>query len=103
MNNSGAGEDASLPRVAGLKSWFDCPDRARYDIFWGTIGTAEACLHAARQYGLDRHQFDRSLAQTQLFVLKLVNMQTKIALSLQAALHVGLLMDEVRRRPRWSA
>ena len=103
MNNSGAGEDALLPRVAELKSLFDCLNRAHYGIFWGTIGAAEACIHVARQCGLDQHQFDRSFAQTQLFALKLGNMQTEIALGLQAALRVGLLMDEVRLPPRWSA
>lgn len=93
------GEDALLPNVAGLKGPFGCLNRARYGIAWGTMGAAEACWHAARQYGLDRKQFSKPLAQTQLFQLKLANMQTEITLGLQAALRVGRLMDEAKAAP----
>jgi glutaryl-CoA dehydrogenase len=99
MNNVQVGEDALLPGVEGLKGPFGCLNRARYGIAWGSMGAAEACWHAARQYGLDRKQFGRPLAQTQLFQLKLANMQTEITLGLQAALRVGRLMDEARAAP----
>ncbi|EEW60105.1 glutaryl-CoA dehydrogenase [Ruegeria sp. TrichCH4B] len=93
------GEDALLPHVEGLKGPFGCLNRARYGISWGVMGAAEACWHAARQYGLDRQQFGRPLANTQLFQLKLANMQTEIALGLQASLRVGRLMDEANAAP----
>lgn len=99
MNNVEVSEDALLPNVEGLKGPFGCLNRARYGIAWGSMGAAEACWHAARQYGLDRKQFGRPLAQTQLFQLKLANMQTEITLGLQAALRVGRLMDEARAAP----
>ncbi|NOE26947.1 acyl-CoA dehydrogenase [Ruegeria sp. HKCCD6157] len=99
MNNVEVGEDALLPNVEGLKGPFGCLNRARYGIAWGSMGAAEACWHAARRYGLDRKQFGRPLAQTQLFQLKLANMQTEITLGLQAALRVGRLMDEARAAP----
>ncbi len=86
-------EDALLPDVAGLKGPFSCLNRARYGISWGALGAAEFCFHAARQYGLDRHQFGRPLAATQLFQKKLADMETEIALGLQASLRVGRLMD----------
>ncbi|MBC7132631.1 MAG: acyl-CoA dehydrogenase [Roseovarius sp.] len=92
-------ESALLPHVQGLKGPFGCLNRARYGIAWGVMGAAEFCWHAARQYGLDRQQFNRPLAQTQLFQLKLANMQTEIALGLQACLRVGRLMDEARAAP----
>lgn len=92
-------EDALLPNVEGLKGPFGCLNRARYGIAWGAMGAAEACWHAARQYGLDRKQFGKPLAQTQLFQLKLANMQTEISLGLQAALRVGRLMDEAKAAP----
>ncbi len=88
------GEEALLPNVAGLKGPFGCLNRARYGISWGALGAAEDCWFRARQYGLDRRQFDRPLAQTQLFQKKLADMQTEIALGLQASLRVGRLMDE---------
>ncbi|NIZ62742.1 acyl-CoA dehydrogenase [Sedimentitalea sp. CY04] len=91
--------DALLPNVEGLKGPFGCLNRARYGISWGALGAAEACWHAARQYGLDRHQFNRPLAQTQLFQLKLANMQTEITLGLQASLQVGRLMDQAKAAP----
>ena len=90
---------ALLPHVQGLKGPFGCLNRARYGIGWGVMGAAEFCWHAARQYGLDRHQFKRPLAQTQLFQKKLADMQTEIALGLQATLRVGRLMDEARAAP----
>jgi len=88
------GEDALLPHVEGLKGPFGCLNRARYGISWGVLGAAEFCWHAARGYGLDRKQFGKPLAGTQLFQKKLADMQTEIVLGLQASLRVGRLMDE---------
>ena len=99
MANVEVSEDALLPDVEGLKGPFGCLNRARYGIAWGAMGAAEACWHAARQYGLDRKQFGKPLAQTQLFQLKLANMQTEISLGLQAALRVGRLMDVAKAAP----
>lgn len=99
MDGVEVGDDALLPNVQGLKGPFGCLNRARYGISWGAMGAAEACWHAARQYGLDRHQFNRPLAQTQLFQLKLANMQTEITLGLQASLQVGRLMDQAKAAP----
>jgi len=93
------GEDALLPHVEGLKGPFGCLNRARYGIAWGVLGAAEFCWHAARQYGLDRKQFDKPLAGTQLYQKKLADMQTEISLGLQAALQVGRLMDEAQGAP----
>ncbi|WP_084863511.1 acyl-CoA dehydrogenase [Salibaculum halophilum] len=93
MDGVEVGEDALLPGVAGLKGPFGCLNRARYGISWGVMGAAEACWHAARQYGLERRQFGRPLAQTQLFQKKLADMQTEIALGLQGALQLGRLME----------
>ncbi|WP_299420417.1 acyl-CoA dehydrogenase [uncultured Shimia sp.] len=99
LDNVEVSEDALLPNVEGLKGPFGCLNRARYGIAWGAMGAAEYCWHAARQYGLDRKQFGKPLAQTQLFQLKLANMQTEISLGLQAALRVGRLMDEAKAAP----
>lgn len=99
MDGVEVSEDALMPNVQGLKGPFGCLNRARYGIGWGVMGAAEFCWHAARQYGLDRHQFGRPLANTQLFQKKLADMQTEIALGLQAALRVGRLMDEARAAP----
>ncbi|NDW44058.1 acyl-CoA dehydrogenase [Ruegeria sp. PrR005] len=99
MDGVEVGEEALLPHVSGLKGPFGCLNRARYGISWGAMGAAECCWHAARQYGLDRKQFNRPLAQTQLFQLKLANMQTEIALGMQASLRVGRLMDEAKAAP----
>ncbi|MBJ6371711.1 acyl-CoA dehydrogenase [Sedimentitalea arenosa] len=99
MDGVEVGEDALLPHVEGLKGPFGCLNRARYGISWGVMGAAETCWHAARQYGLDRQQFNRPLAQTQLFQKKLADMQTEIALGLQASLRVGRLMDEAAAAP----
>lgn len=93
MNNVELGEDALLPGVEGLKGPFGCLNRARYGIAWGVMGAAEACWHAARQYGLDRRQFGRPLAQTQLYQKKLADMQTEIALGLCGALQLGRMME----------
>lgn len=87
-------EAALLPDTEGLAGPFGCLNRARYGIAWGAMGAAEACWHAARQYGLDRKQFGRPLANTQLYQKKLADMQTEIALGLQVALRVGRLFDE---------
>lgn len=99
MQDVEVGEEALLPDVEGLKGPFGCLNRARYGISWGVLGAAEACWHAARQYGLDRKQFNRPLAQTQLFQKKLADMQTEITLGLQASLRVGRLMDEGNAAP----
>lgn len=99
MDGVEVGEDALLPNVTGLKGPFGCLNRARYGIAWGAMGAAEFCWHGARQYGLDRKQFGKPLANTQLFQKKLADMQTEISLGLQAALRVGRLMDEGRAAP----
>ena len=92
-------EENAFPDIRGLKGPFGCLNKARYGIAWGAMGAAEFCWHAARQYTLDRKQFNRPLAATQLVQLKLANMQTEIALGLQAALRVGRLMDEGAAAP----
>jgi glutaryl-CoA dehydrogenase len=94
MDGVEVGEDALLPNVEGLKGPFGCLNRARYGIAWGVMGAAEDCWHRARQYGLDRVQFGRPLAQTQLYQKKLADMQTEIALGLQGALRAGRMLDE---------
>ncbi|NVK34249.1 MAG: acyl-CoA dehydrogenase [Rhodobacteraceae bacterium] len=99
MDNVEVGEDALLPNVSGLKGPFGCLNRARYGISWGVLGAAEDCWMRSRQYGLDRHQFNRPLAQTQLFQKKLADMQTEIALGLQASLRVGRLFEEGNLAP----
>ncbi|NNE88366.1 MAG: acyl-CoA dehydrogenase [Silicimonas sp.] len=99
MDNVEVGEDALLPDVEGLKGPFGCLNRARYGIAWGVMGAAEDCWHRARIYGLDRRQFGRPLAQTQLFQKKLADMQTEITLGLQAALRVGRMLDEGTAAP----
>jgi glutaryl-CoA dehydrogenase len=93
MDGVEVAEDALLPGVEGLKGPFGCLNRARYGISWGVMGAAEDCWHRARQYGLDRVQFGRPLAQTQLFQKKLADMQTEIALGLQGALRAGRMLD----------
>lgn len=92
-------ETAILPEVQGLKGPFSCLNRARYGISWGAMGAAEFCFHAARQYGLDRVQFKRPLAATQLYQKKLADMETEISLGLQASLRVGRLMDAGKYAP----
>jgi glutaryl-CoA dehydrogenase len=92
-------EDNILPNVSGLKGPFGCLNRARYGIAWGVMGAAEDCYARARQYTLERKQFGRPLAATQLVQKKLADMQTEIALGLQAALRVGRLFDEGKAPP----
>jgi glutaryl-CoA dehydrogenase len=99
MDGVEVGEDALLPEVQGLKGPFGCLNRARYGISWGAMGAAEDCWHRARAYTLERKQFGRPLAQTQLVQKKLADMQTEIALGLQASLRVGRLFDEGRMAP----
>ena len=89
-------EQNLLPAVRGLKGPFGCLNKARYGIAWGVMGAAEFCWHAARDYTLTRKQFDRPLAQNQLIQKKLADMQTEIALGLQACLRIGRLLDEDR-------
>ena len=99
MDGVEVSEDHLLPNASGLKGPFGCLNRARYGIAWGAMGAAEDCWHRARQYGLDRQQFGRPLAQTQLFQKKLADMQTEITLGLQAALRVGQLFDAGQVQP----
>ncbi|WP_372605413.1 acyl-CoA dehydrogenase family protein, partial [Actibacterium sp.] len=99
MENVEVGEDALLPDAQGMGGPFGCLNRARFGIAWGVMGAAEDCWTRARQYGLDRHQFKRPLAATQLYQKKLADMQTEIALGLQACVRVGRLMDENRFAP----
>ncbi|AXS39997.1 acyl-CoA dehydrogenase [Breoghania sp. L-A4] len=99
MDNVEVGEEHLLPNVSGLKGPFGCLNRARYGISWGAMGAAEDCWHRARAYGLERKQFGRPLAQTQLFQKKLADMQTEIALGLQGSLRVGRLLDEGKAAP----
>jgi glutaryl-CoA dehydrogenase len=99
MDGVEVGEDALMPNVSGLKGPFGCLNRARYGISWGVLGAAEDCWHRARQYGLDRKQFGKPLAGTQLFQKKLADMQTEISLGLLASLRVGRLMDEHQFAP----
>lgn len=99
MDGVEVGEDALLPGVEGLKGPFGCLNRARYGIAWGVLGAAEFCWHAARAYGLDRKQFGKPIAGTQLFQKKLADMQTEITLGLHACLQVGRLMDDAKAAP----
>lgn len=92
-------EENLLPNVSGLKGPFGCLNRARYGISWGVMGAAEDCFHRARAYGLDRKQFNKPLAQTQLYQKKLADMLTEITLGLQGSLRVGRLLDEGKMAP----
>ena len=94
MENVFCPEDKTLPKTTGLSGPFQCLNSARYGISWGAIGAAEFCLATARQYALDRKMFGKPIAGTQLVQSKLVDMQTEIALGLEAALRVGRLMDK---------
>ena len=94
MEDVEVGEDALLPDVQGLKGPFGCLNRARYGIAWGSMGAAEFCMEAARNYTLDRKQFGKPLAANQLVQIKLANMETEIALGLNACLRAGRLFDE---------
>ncbi|MAD76606.1 MAG: acyl-CoA dehydrogenase [Rheinheimera sp.] len=93
MDNVEVPADAIFPDVKGLKGPFGCLNKARYGIAWGALGAAEFCWHAARQYTLDRIQFGRPLAQTQLVQKKLADMQTEISIGLLGCLQAGRLMD----------
>jgi glutaryl-CoA dehydrogenase len=99
MNEVFVPKENKLPKVSGLKGPFSCLNMARYGISWGVLGAAEDCWHRARLYGLDRKQFNKPLAQTQLFQSKLADMQTEISLGLQASLRVGRLIDEQKMDP----
>lgn len=99
MDNVFVPEENKFPEIKGLKGPFGCLNVARYGISWGALGAAEFCWHAARQYGLDRKQFNKPLASMQLFQKKLADMQTEISLGLQGALRVGRLIDEKRFKP----
>ena len=99
MEDVEVGEDALLPNVEGMRGPFGCLNRARYGISWGVLGAAEDCWFRAHQYGMDRVQFGRPLAATQLYQKKLADMQTEIALGLQASLRVGRLMDNDQFAP----
>lgn len=92
-------DEQVLGNVTGLKGPFSCLNRARYGIAWGALGAAECCWHAAREYTMQRYQFGKPLAQTQLIQKKLADMQTEISIGLQAALRVGQLMDEDKFTP----
>ena len=99
LDNAFVPEDALLPNVSGLAGPFGCLNNARYGIAWGAMGAAEFCWHAARQYTLDRKQFGRPLAATQLVQKKLADMQTEIALGLQGALRLGRMIEAGRAAP----
>lgn len=99
MDNVEVPESALLPNAEGLGGPFGCLNRARYGIAWGVMGAAETCWHAARQYGMDRKQFGRPLANNQLFQAKLTEMMTEITLGLQACLRVGRLFEEGQMAP----
>jgi glutaryl-CoA dehydrogenase len=92
-------EENLMPNVSGLKGPFGCLNRARYGISWGVMGAAEDCYARARQYTLDRHQFGKPLAQTQLVQKKLADMVTEISLGLQGSLRVGRLFDDGKLAP----
>jgi glutaryl-CoA dehydrogenase len=93
MDEVFVGEEQLLPNVQGLKGPFGCLNNARFGIAWGALGAAESCWHSARNYTLERKQFGRPLAATQLVQLKLANMQTDISLALQSCFRAGQLMD----------
>jgi len=99
MDNVFVPDENLLPNITGLKGPFGCLNRARYGIAWGVMGAAEDCWHRARQYTLDRKQFGKPLAATQLIQKKLADMQTEITLGLSAALQVGRLFDQGNLAP----
>ncbi len=99
MDNVLVPDENLLPNITGLKGPFGCLNRARYGIAWGVMGAAEDCWHRARQYTLDRKQFGKPLAATQLIQKKLADMQTEITLGLSAALQVGRLFDQGNLAP----
>src|SRR5213083_1955815 len=99
MDNVFCPEENAFPDVRGLKGPFTCLNSARYGIAWGALGAAEDCYQRARQYVMDRKQFGKPLAASQLIQKKLADMQTEIAIGLQGALRVGRLMDEGNAAP----
>ena len=99
MDDVFVADENLLPNVKGLKGPFGCLNKARFGIAWGALGAAEFCWHAARQYTLDRSQFGRPLAATQIIQLKLANMQTEISIGLQSVLRVARLVDEGKAAP----
>ena len=99
MNNVFVPFENKLPNAEGLSGPFGCLNKARYGIAWGAVGAAEFCWHAAHQYTIDRHQFGKPLASTQLVQKKLADMQTEITLALHANLRLGRLMDEDKSSP----
>ncbi|MGH1368612.1 MAG: acyl-CoA dehydrogenase [Maritimibacter sp.] len=99
MDNVEVSEEALLPNTQGMSGPFGCLNRARYGIAWGAMGAAEDCWMRAHDYGMNRKQFDKPLAATQLYQKKLADMQTEITLGLQGALRVGRLMDEGKFAP----
>lgn len=99
MDNVFVPEENLMPNVQGIKGPFGCLNKARYGIAWGSLGAAEFCWHAARQYTLDREQFGRPLAATQLIQKKLADMQTEITTGLSACLMAGRLMDKEQLAP----
>ena len=94
MDNVFVPQENLLPKIEGLGGPFSCLNKARYGIAWGVLGAAEFCWHAARQYTLDRKQFNRPLASNQLIQKKLADMQTEITIALQSCLRVGRMLDE---------
>jgi glutaryl-CoA dehydrogenase len=103
MNEVFVPEANAFPEIKGLKGPFTCLDSARFGIAWGALGAAEDCWHRARQYVLDRKQFDRPLAANQLIQKKLADMQTEIALGLQGCLRLGRLKDEAKAAPEMTS
>src|SRR3546814_3361662 len=99
MDDGFVAEENLLPNVSGLKGPFGCLNKARYGIAWGALGAAEFCLHAARSYTLERQQFGRPLAANQLIQKKLADMQTEVAIGLQACLQLGRLLDAGKAAP----
>jgi len=99
MDNVFVPDENRLPGAHGLKAPFECMNRARYGIAWGVMGAAEFCWHAARNYALERQQFGRPLAATQLVQLKLADMQTDITLGLQGCLRLGRMIDAGKMPP----
>ena len=100
LDNVEVPEDALMPNTRGLSGPFGCLNKARYGIAWGVIGAAEDCWHRARQYTLDRKQFGRPLAATQLVQKKLADMQTEITLGLHGCLSLGRGLETGRRVTR---
>lgn len=99
MDNVFVSDEQLLPEISGLKGPFECLNSARYGISWGALGAAEYCWHAAREYTLERPQFNKPLASNQLIQLKLANMQTDISLGLQGCIRAGRLKEEGRLSP----